>query len=113
MTMGQFSQDSLDKARLGGGDRVDGSRGWRLRRAVETEVEPQADFDAVIVHEKAISPALDGRSVFDAKRKPRQLSLFSFIANQPWSGPIFDVSLSRRIGTDSPSHPLQISLIST
>ena len=72
-----FLRISLDKARLGGGDKLDGLR--RLEtfvRAVETELEPQADFDAVIVHEKAISPALDGRSVFDAKPKPRQLSLF-------------------------------------
>ena len=37
-----------------------------------------ADFEAIVAHEHAISPALDGRSVFD-KRKKRsgQLSLFS------------------------------------
>ena len=72
-----FLRTSLDKAKLGGGDKLDGLR--RLDtfvRAVETELEPQADFDAVIAHEKAISPALDGRSVFDDKPKPRQLSLF-------------------------------------
>ena len=72
-----FLRTSLDRAKLGGGDKLDGLR--RLDtfvRAVETELEPRADFDAVIAHEKAISPALDGRSVFDAKPKPRQLSLF-------------------------------------
>ena len=72
-----FLRTSLDKAKLGGGDKLDGLR--RLDtfvRAVETELEPKADFDAVIAHEKAISPSLDGRSVFDAKPKPRQLSLF-------------------------------------
>ena len=72
-----FLRTSLDRAKLGGGDKLDGLR--RLDtfvRAVETELEPQADFDAVIAHEKAISPALDGRSVFDDKPKPRQLSLF-------------------------------------
>ena len=72
-----FLRTSLDRAKLGGGDKLDGLR--RLDtfvRAVETELEPQADFDAVIAHEKAISPSLDGRSVFDDKPKPRQLSLF-------------------------------------
>jgi len=72
-----FLRTSLDRARLGGGDKLDGLR--RLDtfvHAVENELEPQADFEAVIAHEKAISPALDGRSVFDDKPKPRQLSLF-------------------------------------
>jgi uncharacterized protein len=68
---------SLDKAKLGGGDKLDGFR--RLEsfvRVVKSELEPRADFDAVIAHEKAISPSLDGRSVFDDKPKQRQLSLF-------------------------------------
>ena len=72
-----FIRTSLDKAKLGGGDKLDGFR--RLEsfvRAVETELEPRADFDAEIAHEKAISPALDGRSVFDHKPKQRQFSLF-------------------------------------
>ena len=72
-----FLRMSLDKAKLGGGDKLDGFR--RLEsfvRAVESELEPRAEFDAVIAHEKAISPSLDGRSVFDDKPNPRQLSLF-------------------------------------
>ena len=72
-----FLRTSLDKAKLGGGDKLDGFR--RLEsfvRMVESELEPRADFDAVIAHEKAISPSLDGRSVFDDKPKQRQLSLF-------------------------------------
>jgi uncharacterized protein len=72
-----FLRTSLDKAKLGGRDKLDGFR--RLEsfvRAVESELEPQAEFDAVIAHEKAISPSLDGRSVLDDKPKPRQLSLF-------------------------------------
>jgi uncharacterized protein len=72
-----FLRTSLDKAKLGGRDKLDGFR--RLEsfvRAVESELEPQAEFDAVITHEKAISPSLDGRSVFDDEPKPRQLSLF-------------------------------------
>ena len=48
----------------------------RFVHAVENELQPQADFEAVVAHEKAISAALDGRSVFDDKPKPRQLSLF-------------------------------------
>ena len=72
-----FLRTSLDRAKLGGADKLDGFR--RLEtfvRAVETELEPQADFDAVIAHEKASSSSLDGRCVFDDKRKSRQLSLF-------------------------------------
>ena len=40
---------------------------------VETQLEPEANFDAVIAHKEAISPPLDGRSVFDDKRKQRSL----------------------------------------
>ena len=73
-----FLRTSLDKAKLGGTEKLSGFR--RLEsfvRNVESELEPQADFDAIIAHEKEISPSLDGRSVFDDKRKKqRQLSLF-------------------------------------
>ena len=66
---------SLDQAKLGDRDKLDGFRRLdRFVRAVEAQLEPQADFDAVIRHEQAISPSLDGRSVFD--RRPKQLSLF-------------------------------------
>ena len=44
-----FLRTSLDKAKLGGGDKLDGFR--RLEsfvRVVESELEPRADFDAVI-----------------------------------------------------------------
>ena len=66
---------SLELAKLGDKDRLEGFR--RLEgfvRTIETRLQPEADFDAVIAHEKAISRSLDGRSVFDDK--PRQLSLF-------------------------------------
>ena len=66
---------SLKLAKLGDKDRLEGFR--RLEgfvRTIETRLRPEADFDAVIAHEKAISRSLDGRSVFDDK--PRQLSLF-------------------------------------
>src|ERR1051325_3352311 len=67
-------RSSLDQAKLGDRDKLEGFR--RLNQfvaAIETELEHQADFDAVIRHEQAISPSLDGRSVFD---RPKQLSLF-------------------------------------
>ena len=70
-----YLRSSLDAAKLGDSDKLAGFR--RLDsfvRAVETELEAEADFDAVVAHEKAISPSLDGRSVFDDK--PRQLRLF-------------------------------------
>ena len=66
---------SLELAKVGDKDRLEGFR--RLEgfvRTIETRLKPEADFDAVIAHEKAISRSLDGRSVFDDK--PRQLSLF-------------------------------------
>ena len=70
-----FLRRSLDAAKLGGREKLDGFR--RLDgfvRAVESEIEPQADFHRTVAHENAISAALGGRSVFDDK--PRQLSLF-------------------------------------
>jgi uncharacterized protein len=70
-----FLRTSLDAAKVGDRDKLDGFR--RLEcfvRSVETELEPKADFDAVIAHENAISPSLDGRSVLDDK--PGQRSLF-------------------------------------
>jgi hypothetical protein len=50
-------------------------------RAVEARYAPEADFDATLAHEHAISASLGGRTVFDAhpKRRPavaRQLGLF-------------------------------------
>jgi uncharacterized protein len=70
-----FLRSALDVARVGAKEKLDGFR--RLAgfvSAVEAELEPQADFAAVIAHENALSPMLGGRSVFDDK--PRQLSLF-------------------------------------
>jgi hypothetical protein len=70
-----FLRTSLDAAKVGDRDKLDGFR--RLDsfvRTVETELEPEADFDAVIAHEEAISSSLGGRSVFDDK--PGQGSLF-------------------------------------
>src|SRR5579875_1053365 len=70
---------ALDAAKLGHSEKIDGfKRLDRLVRAVEQRAEPVADFDRVLEHERAISPSLNGRSVFDDKKKRRgeQLSLF-------------------------------------
>jgi uncharacterized protein len=63
-----FLRTSLDQAKVGHAEKLDGFR--RLERfvhSVETKRKPLADFNAVIAHENAISPSLDGRSVFDDK----------------------------------------------
>lgn len=75
---------SLDAAKLGESEKADGFRRLdRFVRQIERHADPRADFNAVIEHEDAISPSLDGRTVFD-DRKPRkpykangQLDLFS------------------------------------
>ena len=70
-----YLRTSLDRAKLGDRDKLDGFR--RLNQfvaAIENRLEPQADFDAAIRHEEAISPSHGGRSVFG--RRPKQLSLF-------------------------------------
>jgi hypothetical protein len=79
-----FLRTSLEAAKVGDREKVDGFRRLeRFVRTVETRLEPVADFDAVVAHENAISPSLDGRSVFDDQRgrrffvgKNRQRSLF-------------------------------------
>ena len=70
---------SLDAARLGDSDKLDGFR--RLNgfvKAVAERCSPQADFEAALAHERRISPSLGGRTVLDDRKpKSRQLSLFS------------------------------------
>ena len=78
-----FLRSSLDAAKVGDQEKLDGFR--RLNRFVqnvEKQFEPKADFKALIAHENAISPSLDGRSVFDDRPRrqrvntPKQRSLF-------------------------------------
>jgi hypothetical protein len=63
--------------KLGGFDRLD-----RFTRSVEEHRRPKAKFEAALAHERAISPSLDGRTVFDDREKPaikkndKQLKLF-------------------------------------
>jgi hypothetical protein len=74
---------ALDAAKLGDPEKLNGFRRLdKFTRVIEERYEPQADFDATVKHENAISKDLGGRSVFD-DRKPKsprkqspQLSLF-------------------------------------
>ena len=69
---------SLEAAKVDGGEKLEGFRRLdRFVRVVEERVQPKADFDAVIRHERAISASIGGRSVKTDKPRPtRQLSLF-------------------------------------
>jgi hypothetical protein len=75
-----FLRNTLNAAKVGHSEKLDGFR--RLDgfvRMVEKQLKPKADFDALVRHENAISPSLNGRTVFDDKRRftdPRQGSLF-------------------------------------
>src|SRR5437867_4450444 len=70
---------ALDAAKLGATDKIDGlKRLDRFVHAIERSYSPEANFEATIAHEHAISPQLDGRSVFDRPKRAeraRQLSL--------------------------------------
>jgi hypothetical protein len=67
---------TLDAAKVGDKDKIEGfARLDRFTHAVEKRYQPQANFRAIIAHEHAISPQLDGRSVF-GKEADRQLPLF-------------------------------------
>lgn len=70
----------LDAAKIGDTDKIDGiKRLEKFVRAVEKTYAPEADFDAVMAHEQAISKSLGGRTVFDDRAPaPRrgQLKLF-------------------------------------
>ena len=70
---------ALDSARTGDGEKLAGMRRLdQFVRAVEERHQPEADFDAVIQHERSISASLGGRTVFDDRKhkQSRQLDLF-------------------------------------
>jgi hypothetical protein len=70
---------SLDSAKLGDTEKIDGfKRLDRFVRGIEEHYQPEADFDAVVAHEHAISKSLEGRSVFDDRKRTvsKQLALF-------------------------------------
>ncbi len=74
-----FLRSSLDRAKevRGGGDsdrlnfgkeKLEALRRLdRFARSVESRLHPEANFDAVIAHERAISSSLNGRTVLDDK----------------------------------------------
>jgi hypothetical protein len=63
---------SLDAAKLDRTEKIDGFRRLdRFIRAIEENLSPQADFDAALAREHAISPSLDGRTVSDDKKQRR------------------------------------------
>jgi hypothetical protein len=77
-----FLRTAVDRARAGDAEKSDGLRRLDcLVRKVETGLAPDADFESLMAHERAISPLLGGRTAFDDKRraektKPGQMSLF-------------------------------------
>ena len=67
---------ALDSAKLGDPEKIDGlKRLDRFTRTIEERFSPEANFQAVIEHEHAISRNLDGRTVQKSVRE-RQLRLF-------------------------------------
>ena len=57
---------SLDAAKLGETEKSHGfARLDSFVQAVEQRFSPRVEFDAAVAHERALSPALGGRSVFD------------------------------------------------
>jgi hypothetical protein len=77
-------RSALDSAKAGDSEKLDGMRRLdQFVRAVEERHQPEADFDASIGHERAISREIGGRTVFDDRRREhsrqkesRQLDLF-------------------------------------
>ena len=70
---------SLDAAKVGRSEKLDGfARLDRFVRNIENSAAPQADFRRSLKRERAMSPALGGRTVFDdgKKQTARQLTLF-------------------------------------
>ena len=68
-----FLRSSLDAAKVGHSEKLEGFRRLeRFVRTVETRLKPRANLEKLIEHEHAISPSLNGRTVFD----DRQRSLF-------------------------------------
>jgi uncharacterized protein len=80
-----FLRRALDTAKLGRTEKLDGfARLDTFARLVEERLSPDADVDVAIAHERAVSPSLGGRTVFDDRKSrgpqhragPSQLELF-------------------------------------
>ncbi|HWF39824.1 MAG TPA: DUF763 domain-containing protein [Candidatus Acidoferrales bacterium] len=71
----------LDAARIGNTEKAEAFRRLdRFTRKVEHSHNPKAHFEEVLAHERAISPAIGGRTVFDDRphrlKRVSQLNLF-------------------------------------
>jgi hypothetical protein len=63
---------SLDAAKLGHSEKLDGMKRLdTFTRAIAARRQPRADVEATIAHERAVSPAFGGRTVFDDRRDDR------------------------------------------
>jgi hypothetical protein len=59
-----FLRTALDRATIGDTERLDGFRRLeQFTRSVERQLRPEADFEALLEHERSISPSIGGRSV--------------------------------------------------
>ena len=74
---------SLDAAKLGRSEKIDGFKRLDalVRRVESSAAAPEARFQEVLAHERAISPSLGGRTVMDDRRDrkvkaQKQLTLF-------------------------------------
>jgi uncharacterized protein len=68
----------LDSAKVGHTEKVEGFRRLeRFVRNVEETCQPVAHFAEVVAHEEAISASLDGRSVFDDRKRAPRASMFA------------------------------------
>ncbi|HLH16988.1 MAG TPA: DUF763 domain-containing protein [Bryobacteraceae bacterium] len=69
---------ALDAARTGDSEKIEGFRRLdRFVRVAGERLEPRADFDAAVAHERRISPSLGGRTVTAGhRREDAQLRLF-------------------------------------
>jgi len=65
-----FLRRALDAAKLGHTEKLHGfARLDTFTRLVEDRLAPEANVQAAIAHERAVSPSLGGRTVFDDKRR--------------------------------------------
>ncbi len=72
-------RSALDSAKAGDREKLDGMRRLdQFVRSVEEHHQPEADFQAIVRHEYAISRNIGGRTVFDDRHRTesRQLDLF-------------------------------------
>ncbi len=69
-------KNAVKKAKIGENDRLNALKKLDgITRYIENNLEPDADIDKLIIHERKISRSLGGRTVFD-KGKDIQLELF-------------------------------------